>query len=837
MEEQQYQEGAAPTEARSSIAKILLGKVVSHKLFSDRVLFWILLGLVFLLPIFFIPGQFIAPEFSKMLLLEVGVLFGVFAWSMGRLRDGHVELPKSLLLLIGGLLALQFVVATVLSPAPVVSFVGTGYDIGAASIFVVLFLLMFLSSSVFRSRDRVLSLYVAFVFSTLVVMIYHVIRHFAGADFLSFGNFTNAVATPVGKWNDLAAMVGGLLVLMLTTMYFFPENKVLKIPSVILFVLGLCFLLAVDFTVLWMILAVILGLLTVLAVVEGERAHKRLAREAAEAGTPHAHKPVHRRVVRHLPVLATVLLVISLVYATGLSTVTWGSQDLTLASVVAKGLNASPYSEVVLTPKTTFDVVASSLGDDPFFGTGPNRFGSSFLLHKSSDMNKTPFWDSSFDYGLGRIPTYFGTTGAIGILLWILFLGVFLAKSRKVLRLFEKDRIAAYLAFSLFVTALFFWGLAFFYLPNIAIFSLAFIFSGALIAFFISEGVLSTMTFSFEQSRWSMVVTPVMIVVAIGVVASGVLLYRQVSSLAAFRDAQLAVGAGNIDAAEAAVKEAISLSSRDVYYRTLSNIALARLGQLANADLPAEEFQAKANQYIADARSSAEKAVSLDQTNFENYLQLGGVYDTLGSLGIQNTAAPARENYEQALRLNPKSPRVFFVLARLEYLAGDQAKAKEYLNRALAERPNYLEAISFMVQMHLQNKEVDQAVAVLATGVAAEPTNFLLHFALGYLEYSKGSYDLAIPQFEAAVMLNPVYSDAKYFLGLSYDRVGRANEAIAQFTDVQTLNPDNKDVANILSNLKAGRDPFAPPYTAPTEQMEKALDQLDKGTATTEEAN
>jgi hypothetical protein len=41
MEEQQYQEGVAPTEARSSLAKVLLGKVVSHKLFSDRVLFWI----------------------------------------------------------------------------------------------------------------------------------------------------------------------------------------------------------------------------------------------------------------------------------------------------------------------------------------------------------------------------------------------------------------------------------------------------------------------------------------------------------------------------------------------------------------------------------------------------------------------------------------------------------------------------------------------------------------------------------------------------------------------------------------------------------------------------
>jgi tetratricopeptide (TPR) repeat protein len=255
-----------------------------------------------------------------------------------------------------------------------------------------------------------------------------------------------------------------------------------------------------------------------------------------------------------------------------------------------------------------------------------------------------------------------------------------------------------------------------------------------------------------------------------------------------------------------------------------------RLTRLSGENLSQADFQTKANKLIADARVNAEDSIKLDPTNFENYLQLGGVYDTLGSLGIQGTTDPARENYRQALLLNPKSPRVLFTLARLEYLGGDKVKAKQYLTEALTERPNYLEAVSFLVQLDLQEKNPDDAIAALKSAIAAEPTNFLLHFALGYLDYAKRDYQSAIPEFEGAVILNPVYADAKYFLGLSYYRVGRKDEALQQFTDVQTLNPDNKDVAKILLNLKQGRDPFDVGYTTPTQPVSDALKDLNKGT-------
>lgn len=817
-------------EGKSAIAKMLLGKVLQHKVFSDKFLYWILLGLAFLLPIFFVPGQFAAPEFAKMMLLEVGVLLATLLYALSRLRDGYVHIPKSLLLLVSALIALQFVASAIASPSPMLSFIGSGYDLGTVNSFIMLFLLLYFGSVVFTDRDKILTLYASFLLSGTVVMVYHLFRHLFGPDFLSFGIFTSAILSPVGKWNDFSALAGGVLLIVLCTQYFFPTNKTLRVPAFILALLSLFFLVIIDFTILWFILFVITGLIVAYAIYEGERAHKHAKREAEGSGVAHAHKPVHKRIAGHLPPFVTVVLVISFIYGSGISGLVWGAGQRSIAGTIGNWFHVSPYTEVVLTPYMTKEIVSGTLKTSPLFGTGPNRFSSSFLKYKTSDINQTQFWDSVFDWGVGRIPTYFGTLGLIGMALWLAFVVLLFMKSRKVFALLGKDRIVGYLAFSLFILVLYFWSLAFFYLPNVSLFALGFLFTGAFLAFLVHEGVLSQYRLSFNDgSRSSVIITPVIVIVLVGVVSTGVLLYRQVASLVAYRNAQIAISSNDLSLAKSELTSAAELSGRDIFYRGLSNIALLQLQSLPGSSLPQDQVANLANQYIGESRDNAERAVLLDPTNSENYLQLGGVYDTLGALGIQNTADLARKNYDQALLLNPKSPRILFVLARTEFSAGNRVKAKEFLYRALAERPNYLEAISFIVQLELQDNNPGSAVAVLRSGVALEPTNFLLRFALGYLYYGTGAWNDALTEFESAVYLNPVYADAKYFLGLTYAQLGRRDDAIAQFTGVATLNPDNKDVQTIIRNLKAGRAPFDRGFTPPAQAVDEALSGLNKG--------
>jgi tetratricopeptide (TPR) repeat protein len=65
------------------------------------------------------------------------------------------------------------------------------------------------------------------------------------------------------------------------------------------------------------------------------------------------------------------------------------------------------------------------------------------------------------------------------------------------------------------------------------------------------------------------------------------------------------------------------------------------------------------------------------------------------------------------------------------------------------------------------------------------------------------------------VKLAENYSNAMYFLGLTYDKLGDKQKALEQFQKVSDLNPDNADVKKIVSNLQAGK---------------KALDGLDQTT-------
>jgi tetratricopeptide (TPR) repeat protein len=145
----------------------------------------------------------------------------------------------------------------------------------------------------------------------------------------------------------------------------------------------------------------------------------------------------------------------------------------------------------------------------------------------------------------------------------------------------------------------------------------------------------------------------------------------------------------------------------------------------------------------------------------------------------------------------------------------------------LAERPNFLEAISLLTQLEIQDKNVNGAITAVRNGVTLEPTNFLLRFALGYLYFANKDYPSATVEFESAVYLNPVYADAKYFLGLTYARTNRNQDAVRQFEGVKELNPDNKDVEKILSNLKQGREPFDAGVVAPSQPVDDALSGLE----------
>ncbi|MFC1802070.1 tetratricopeptide repeat protein [Patescibacteria group bacterium] len=90
--------------------------------------------------------------------------------------------------------------------------------------------------------------------------------------------------------------------------------------------------------------------------------------------------------------------------------------------------------------------------------------------------------------------------------------------------------------------------------------------------------------------------------------------------------------------------------------------------------------------------------------------------------------------------------------------------------------------------------------------IELNPKNLPLIFSIGVLEYNSKDYDGSVSVLEKVIAVNPIYSNAKYYLGLSYEQVGEIDLAVIQFEEIQKLNPDVSEVKDILRRLYKKRE-------------------------------
>ncbi len=109
----------------------------------------------------------------------------------------------------------------------------------------------------------------------------------------------------------------------------------------------------------------------------------------------------------------------------------------------------------------------------------------------------------------------------------------------------------------------------------------------------------------------------------------------------------------------------------------------------------------------------------------------------------------------------------------------------------------------------------------LTRGIA--PFDAGLAFLLGVVYYHDNQLEKAQSEFERAIGIDANHSNARYFLGLIYDRLGNKSAALEQFKKIAELNPDNAEVKKIIENLQNNRaalDGIVPPDQPPAERLE-----------------
>ncbi len=631
----------------------------------DKLSFLALFLVVVLLPLFALPFTNIPVEASKGLLLVLGLAISIVFWAIAKFLDGNIILPKSWIILSGAGISLIFLLSSLLSSTPQVSLFGTMFDVGSFWFIFAAFVLMLMSSIIFKNTKQAKIFLLGTILSSALVLIFQTV-HLFFPETLSLGILSGKTGNVLGSWNALGLFAGFSALMFLLVIEFFPISKFEKVFLQILILLSMFVIASVNFTLVWILLG-ISGLIIFVYKVsitlqrsEGEQAEK---------------KP--------FPTISFVVVMISLLFFIS---------GQFIGSFIPDRLQISN-TEVGPSISATFAVTKGVLLKHPLLGIGPNRFSEAWSLYKPAVINNTQFWDVSFDSSFGALPTLLSTTGGLGILSWLVFLVLFLiAGVKSVFSSIKNGANWEMMAF--FVLSLYLIIASFFYATGVVIFLLAFAFMGVFAGLAVSNSGKELSISFLNDHRKSFFSILVLILLIITSITASFKFTERFVSISYFGKA---LSAQTIPLAQENIGKALSLYSNDLYLRTYSQIYLLELNSIAakGSNLSDEE-KANLQTSFDQVVKSAQLAVSYNPSNYLNFQLLGSVYQAVGALGTKDAYSQAVLAYQNASNLNPLNPGLKIAIANSLYADGKGEEALIYAKEALALMPNNKDIIEYV---------------------------------------------------------------------------------------------------------------------------------------------
>jgi len=745
---------------------------------SQYILFIII---AFLVPFVKVPWAINSLMVDKSLLFTLGILLTLFLWFMARIRDGVVVFPRSAILYSTGLIISSYLLSTIFSTNVGVSFTGALFDVETFWTVFLLVVTIFLSSVAFQTLSSVAVLYLALFSSGLILFLSELTHIIFG---LGFGILVGPGSNLLGNWYDFGIFFGLMTLLALILIEFGQRLSFFRRLSFILIILSLLALVFVNFSLVWWVLAFFAGLIFVIKIFKKRFFDSTLV----------------------FPRFALFVLIISVLAI-------YAGKSGGVLDKFTSNLTPAPI-EVRPSWGGTFEVGRASFLKDPILGVGPNLFVRRWVEAKPKEINSGPFWDADFNSGVGYIPTAWVTVGMLGFLSWIIFLVSIFIGAGKALRQYEDKNPNHVYALISSLGALYLWIMAVFYTPGLVVLFLASLLTGISVATFVFGTNLSNFVITTNISSKVKALTILLLTIfSIGVLSIGYLYVNKYRALAYYNESVDETNASNFDSAIILTEKASSIDSSDMYQRAIASAYTSLLIQKLQAPTNSKEQETLQEEFVklfTAATSAIEKAIEIDKSNYVNWLMQGDIYANAVEFKLEGAYERSLSAYKEAGRLNPSNPFIFLQLARLESLNKNMGGAVDYLNKAIALKPNYTDAFLFASGIALEGGDLETAIRAAELAIESAPDDFSTFFQLGYLNYQNGDYDMAVETLEKALFLNPSFANARYFLGLSYERIGKKELAIKEFEKIITTNPDNEEVLRIIANLKAGHPAFSP---------------------------
>lgn len=748
----------------------------------------------------FIPVNTIPFLYTKVTVLALGALVTLVLFILARLTRGNAIIPPLPLLASLWIVPFAYLLSSLFSGAGVgASFFGTelesdtfGFMVLLAT-FATLTALAFRRTATFRMFYGVASIVTALVIVSQVLVV--IVGHFAPTIIAPTTNL-------IGSFVDMGMFLGlalaiGLLALRLLTLSSKRRTMLYVGGGVALFLLAL-----VNSVVVWVLVALVALALFIEAIMRNRASGDQtdldgvallLAEESDES--PQSTRSLAAP-------LAT--LAVALFFLIGGSTI---------GNALADGFGVS-LVDVRPSWQSTFDVGSHTYASSPLFGSGPGTFDTQWVKFRDRSLNDTLFWNVDFVSGIGTIPTSFVTTGLMGALAWIGFIGLFLFFGlRALLMRMPEDPFIRFVSASSFVGALYVLALAVFAVPGELILLAGFL----LLGIFISSLRYGTdarefgIIFARSPKVGFIIVFALTLLLLASILAAYVVVERYLSSVA-YAESANALQSGDLVRASDKANQSIMFSPSDRAYQLISAIGIARMNEIAgDTTLAQADAQTQFQSALSGSIAAALAATNLNPNDYRNWAMLGNVYQTVVPLQIEGSYDNAKSAYDQAIALNPTSPALPFVVAQLEIANENPIAAGESLMAAINLKRDYTQAIFLLSQLEAQQGRAREALEAAEAAAYFAPNDPTILFQVGILRSANGNNAGAIEALARSVELNPQYANAHFFLGVMQAIAGNYPAAARELEFVASLSAENAEaVAADLVAVRAGRNPFPP---------------------------
>lgn len=738
-------------------------------------------------PVFFIPGVLAGTAFPKIFLSLIALLFAVVMLSFSILRSGSLTLRMSPVILVWWGIVLAGLISSLLSPTLMPSLFGDVLEVQTVGFLAFLGVLMSMSLVLHTSKRGILAVYGSLFLSAAALSLYFISRVIFGAGFLNLGSFGNLSNTPMGSFNDLGIFVGLVVIIsMVALVQLTLPKRGLAIIGGVLF-LSLLVLISVNFFFVWVIIA-LLGLALLMYSLTKDR-----------FGVP-ADSLVH-----HEPMSVYVIVMIGLVFLISTLFLIGGNSFGTMVSNVT-GIN---YVEIRPSITATTDILRQVYSDNALTGVGPNNFDDAWSLYKDQSINSTYFWSTNFEAGSGYVPTWFVTTGILGVIAWLAFLGAFLFTGVKMLLKSRTSDTFWYLTGTVsFISAAYVWFLAFVYVPGPVILMIGAVSTGIMVL--AGQMLLPQEKNKYNlltNSRTGFVLILVVMIFVIGTIATGYGAVRQMTAAYTYYTANLNIPEDTInpfDIITNKILQAYNLYQSDTYARAAATYQLGLVNNLLSITDPTAEQQQQFQNAFTNSVNFATQAVSDKQTDPRNWQLLGDIYANLAVLKKEGAKEAAFKAYSSAEAVDPKNPYYVLQKAGVEFQTDNADEARRLAVLALELKPNYTDALYLVSQIDVAKGDIPKAIATTEAIIYLDSSNPGRYYQLGILYAANKQVDDAIAAFSAALQLNSTYANAMYLRAQQYLIKGEKELAVKDLEKVRDLNPDNTTLTDIIDKIKSG---------------------------------